>query len=102
MAAMMASPSRHLRADPHGADLIASFRYPYDRQNNKLSKRRVGQPDASEAAPKGEGRLILRIRPSGMKEVYYRYRAGGQAFKDCTFTTCVMLSDRGWPKLAYL
>ena len=29
-----------------------------------------------ERAPRGEGRLILKVRPSGLKEFYYRTRAG--------------------------
>jgi hypothetical protein len=29
-----------------------------------------------EKAPRGEGRLILRVRPNGLKEFYYRMRAG--------------------------
>jgi integrase len=32
----------------------------------------------AEAAPKGEGRLIVRILPSGAKEFFYRYRASGE------------------------
>jgi len=28
----------------------------------------------TESAPRGEGRLIVRIHPSGLKEFYYRYR----------------------------
>lgn len=32
----------------------------------------------AEAAPKGEGRLNVRILPSGVKEFFYRYRASGQ------------------------
>src|SRR5690242_20403922 len=32
----------------------------------------------SENAPKGEGRLILRVLPSGVKEFFYRYRTAGR------------------------
>src|SRR2546425_10693266 len=32
----------------------------------------------SEHAPKGEGRLIVRVLPSGTKEFFYRYRTGDQ------------------------
>jgi len=32
----------------------------------------------AEAAPKGEGRLIVRVLPGGAKEFFYRYRASGQ------------------------
>jgi hypothetical protein len=28
----------------------------------------------TESAPRGEGRLIVRVHPSGLKEFYYRYR----------------------------
>lgn len=31
----------------------------------------------SEHAPKGEGRLIVRVQPSGLKECFYRYRVNG-------------------------
>ena len=31
----------------------------------------------SEHAPKGDGRLIVRVQPSGTKEAFYRYRANG-------------------------
>lgn len=31
----------------------------------------------SEYAPKGEGRLTIRIQPSGVKEFFYRYRISG-------------------------
>lgn len=31
----------------------------------------------AEAAPKGEGRLVVRVLPSGVKEFFYRYRATG-------------------------
>lgn len=31
----------------------------------------------SEWAPKGEGRLTVRVQPGGSKELFYRYRAGG-------------------------
>lgn len=31
----------------------------------------------AETAPKGEGRLIVRVLPSGAKEFFYRYRPGG-------------------------
>ncbi len=30
----------------------------------------------AESAPRGEGRLLLRVLPSGTKEFFYRYRAG--------------------------
>src|SRR3990170_4419939 len=32
----------------------------------------------AEAAPKGEGRLIVRVLPGGAKEFFYRYRTSGQ------------------------
>src|SRR4051812_21473256 len=32
----------------------------------------------SEHAPKGEGRLLVRVLPSGCKEFFYRYRTGDQ------------------------
>jgi len=32
----------------------------------------------SEQAPKGEGRLIVRVLPTGVKEAFYRYRANGK------------------------
>jgi integrase len=32
----------------------------------------------SEHAPKGEGRLIVRVLPSGVKEFFYRYRPSGE------------------------
>lgn len=32
----------------------------------------------AEYAPKGEGRLIVRVLPSGVKEAFYRYRVAGQ------------------------
>jgi hypothetical protein len=32
----------------------------------------------SESARKGEGRLIVRVLPSGVKEFFYRYRCNGQ------------------------
>ena len=32
----------------------------------------------AEYAPKGEGRLIIRVLPSGVKEAFYRYRVAGQ------------------------
>lgn len=31
----------------------------------------------SEYAPKGEGRLVVRVLPSGVREFFYRYRSGG-------------------------
>ena len=31
----------------------------------------------TESAPRGEGRLIVRVHPSGLKEFYYRYRLNG-------------------------
>ena len=31
----------------------------------------------SEHAPKGEGRLIVRVLPTGVKEFFYRIRANG-------------------------
>jgi integrase len=31
----------------------------------------------SESAPRGEGRLTVRVLPSGAKELFYRYREGG-------------------------
>ena len=31
----------------------------------------------SETARKGEGRLIVRVQPSGIKEFFYRYRVNG-------------------------
>jgi integrase len=32
----------------------------------------------AESAPKGEGRLIVRVLPSGVKEFFYRYRPSGE------------------------
>src|SRR5207253_6361437 len=32
----------------------------------------------SEKAPKGEGRLIVRVLPTGVKEFFYRYRTAGR------------------------
>ena len=32
----------------------------------------------SEKAPKGEGRLVVRVLPTGVKEFFYRYRAAGR------------------------
>src|SRR4051812_39885055 len=32
----------------------------------------------SEKAPKGEGRLIVRVLPTGVKEFFYRYRTAGK------------------------
>ena len=32
----------------------------------------------AEYAPKGEGRLTVRVLPSGVRECFYRYRANGQ------------------------
>ncbi|HZM36002.1 MAG TPA: Arm DNA-binding domain-containing protein, partial [Burkholderiales bacterium] len=32
----------------------------------------------AEHAPKGEGRLVVRVQPSGSKELFYRYRANGR------------------------
>src|SRR4051812_14085304 len=32
----------------------------------------------AEYAPKGEGRLVIRVLPSGVKEAFYRYRVAGQ------------------------
>lgn len=32
----------------------------------------------AEYAPKGEGRLTVRVQPSGLKEFFYRYRANGE------------------------
>ncbi len=32
----------------------------------------------AEHAPKGEGRLVVRVLPSGIKEFFYRYRADGE------------------------
>jgi len=38
-----------------------------------------GQPyRLAEYAPKGEGRLVVRVLPTGVKEFFYRYRANGQ------------------------
>lgn len=31
----------------------------------------------AESAPRGEGRLIVRVQPNGAKECFYRYRAAG-------------------------
>ena len=31
----------------------------------------------TEHAPKGEGRLMVRVLPSGVKECFYRYRVKG-------------------------
>jgi hypothetical protein len=31
----------------------------------------------AEYAPRGEGRLIVRVLPSGVKEFFYRYRTKG-------------------------
>ena len=41
-------------------------------------KKKAKPYKVSEHAPKGEGRLILRVLPSGMKEFFYRYRPNGE------------------------
>lgn len=48
----------------------------------------------SEAGAKGEGRLIVRVLPSGVKEFFYRYRPNGE---DKTLSLGVR-SMRGFPR----
>ncbi len=44
----------------------------------KSLKPRPAPYKRAEYAPKGEGRLTMRVLPSGVKEFFYRYRSNGQ------------------------